>query len=394
MLELLRFKGVLMNKFKGYIFLLLFCVVGNCFSQNSIKKDKQQTQFFYAQLNLHGGYINDINGNRWDLANRSPHNQLAFQYFGKRKKLLQKGYVKQLSLSAYKVRLSIPFIKGINDVGNKEAEFRVQLLDTWLKFDTKWDRTYFWIGNKGIPYGHNPKLDPVSDFMTNLTKMDYGFVQDLGMFFRTPISEKLDIEFSLTAGGWLSKPMLVCDNLLSSNNQSAKATVSFANYDYNNTWLASGRMGTPTFKKNEFGLIMASGKISNTLVKNDLLQINRLGADWVYKHKETVKLSNQLVFGYNTSAIEGNLTSFHSQTAVDVFLNGRVFVSTSFAYNYYNVSKLGSYHANYINANSITYSFSPHTRLRLNHYYSAVKEANEKQWGMFLQFVTGFGKRP
>jgi len=383
-----------MRKFKYCFFLVLLCGFGSCFSQNAIKKDKQQTQFFYVQLNLHGGYISDLNGNRWDLANRSPHNQLAFQYFGKRKKLLQKGYVKQLSLSAYKVRFSIPFIKGINNFGDKEAEFRIQLLDTWLKFDTKWDRTYFWIGNKGIPYGHNPKLDPVSDFMTNLTKMDYGFVQDLGMFFRTPISEKLDIEFSITSGGWLSKPMLVCDNLMSTNDQKAKATFSFANYDYNNTWLASGRIGTPTFKKNEFGLILASGKINNTLIKEDLLQINRLGADWVYKYKETVKLSNQLVFGYNTSNMEGNLTSFHSQTALDVFLNGRVFVSTSFAYNYYNVPDFNSYHANYINANSITYSFSPHTRLRLNHYYSEVREANEKQWGMFLQFVTGFGKRP
>ena len=378
------------------LFLIFAVSLKMLMAQSAIKNDKQQTNFYYFQLNLHAGVMDDLNGLRWDLANRSPQNQLVFQYVTKRKKILQKGYVKNISLTSSKIRLSMPFVKSVNNLGKKEAELRLKLLDTWLKFSTKWDRTYFWIGNKSIPYGHNPKLDPVSNFMTNLTKMDYGFVQDLGLFFKTPISNNLDIESSLTFGGWLNAPVLVCDNLLSDSgtNQSSKVQFSLTNFQYHNTWLFSTRIGSPTFKKNELGLIIASGKINNVLLKNDLLQLNRIGGDWVHKIKEKVKISNQIVFGYNVSDIQKQSTSVHTQNALDVILNDRFFISTSFAYNYYDFSKSGADQNTYINANSITYSFSPHTRLRLNHYFSSVSQSNEKQWGVFLQFVTGFGKRP
>ena len=189
------------------------------FGQNAMKQTKQQNSFFYTQLNLHGGYIHDINGGRWDLTNRGPKNQLAFQLFTINQKRLQKGYVKTLSLSSSKLRFSIPFDKTVNQQGQREANFKFQLLDTWLKFDTKWDRTNLWIGNKSIPYGHNPKLDPVSSFMTNLIKMDIGFVQDLGFFLKTPVSNQLDMELAITSGGMLNKPILVCDNLINDINK-------------------------------------------------------------------------------------------------------------------------------------------------------------------------------
>jgi len=385
-----------MRKILSFLFLSLLVGLKIVVAQNALKNEKQQTNFYYVQLNLHAGVMNGLNGSRWDLANRSPNNQIAFQYFAKRKKTLQKGYVKNISLSASKFRFSIPFIKSINDLGEKEAEVRFQLLDTWLKFNTKWDRTHFWIGNKSIPYGHNPKLDPVSDFMTNLTKMDYGFVQDIGVFFKSPISSNLDVESSLTMGGWLAKPVLVCENILNNSEQSQTSDLkfSFANFEYKNTWLFSTRIGSPTFKKNEFGIILSKGKINNVLVENDLLKLNRIGGDWVYKIKEKVKFSNQIVVGYNVSDIQKQSTSVHTQNAVDFILNDHFFISTSFAYNYYDFSKSGADQNTYINANSITYSFSTHTRLRLNHYFSSVSRSNEKQWGVFLQFVTGFGKRP
>ena len=376
------------------LLMVLLVINGIGFGQKSIKYNKQQTTFFYTQLNLHGGLISDINGQRFDFANRSPNNQIAFQLFSKRKKVLQRGYIKNVDLVSYKIRLSVPFEKNVNNLGFKEANFKIKLLDTWLKFDTKWDRTSFWIGNKSIPYGHNPKLDPVSSFMTNLIKMDIGFVQDLGLFFKTPVSRKLDLELSLTSGGMLNKPIMICDNLLKTpSNPDARPTFSFASYDYENTWLMTSRLGTPTYKKNEIGLILLAGKIRSTIVANDLNNMVRIGTDWIYKYYEKFKLGSQVSFGNTYSYKEGSFYSFNGQFSADIFLKYRFFISTSFAVNHHQSHETNLLRANYTNANSLTYSFSPHTRLRLNHYYSYIRDNNEKQWGVLLQFVTGFGKR-
>jgi hypothetical protein len=45
-------------------------------------------------------------------------------------------------------------------------------------------------------------------------------------------------------------------------------------------------------------------------------------------------------------------------------------------------------------AGSLTYVVSPHTRIRLNTFYTRVVDANEEQSGIMLQFVSGIGKRP
>ncbi|MFT5818896.1 MAG: hypothetical protein ACI8ZM_000117 [Crocinitomix sp.] len=376
------------------IILCLFAFSVSARSQNAVKQDKQQTKFFYTQLNLHGGYINDLNGSRFDLTNRAPKNQLAFQIFSINKKQLQKGYVRTLSLNSSQIRFSIPFDKSINFQGQSEADFKLQILDTWLKFSTKWDRTTLWIGNKSIPYGHNPKLDPVSSFMTNMIKMDIGFVQDVGIFLKTPISNNFDMELSITSGGALNKPVLVCDNLISDPSTGVKPSFSFSNYAYNNTWLVTSHIGNPTFKKDEFGINIVSGKINNTLIPNDFVQINRVGGDWVHKHYEKFKFTNQITFGHTRSDFEGDFASFHFQSSIDLYVLKRFFISASVAGNYLNSFNSSLYHFNYTGAASFTYSFSPHIRLRLNSYYSAVVDLDEKRGGLLLQFVMGIGKRP
>ena len=329
-----------------------------------------------------------------NITNRAPKNQVAFQLFSLNKRRLQKGYVRTLSLSSSKLRFSIPFDRTVNSSGQREANFRLQMLDTWLKFDTKWDRTALWIGNKSIPYGHNPRLDPVSSFMTNMIKMDIGFVQDLGLFIKTPLSDKLDLELSITSGGMLNKPILVCDNLIKNEAQTIDPKFSFSNYAYNNTWLVTSHIGRPTYQKNELGLNIVSGRINNTLIPNDLIFINRIGGDWIHKFQEKLKWSNQLTVGYSNSDAEGSLGSLHYQTSLELFLGKHFFFSTSYAFNFHQSMSSELYHFNYINAQSLTYSFSPHTRLRLNHYHAGILEAGEKRWGILLQLVVGFGKRP
>ena len=96
-------------------------------SQSALKQKKQQTTFFYTQVNIHGGYIHDINGGRFDVTNRAPKNQVAFQLFSLNKRRLQKGYVRTLSLSSSKLRFSIPFDKTVNSSGQREANFRLKM---------------------------------------------------------------------------------------------------------------------------------------------------------------------------------------------------------------------------------------------------------------------------
>jgi hypothetical protein len=363
-------------------------------AQNSVKLKKQKTTFFYTQLNLHGGYINDINGQRWDLTSRGPNNQLAFQLFSKNKRNLQKGYVRSFSPVSYKLRFSLGFDKWVNGVGQKEADLRLTFFDTWVKFNTKWDRTSFTIGNKSIPYGHNPKLDPVSSFMTNMIKSDLGFAQDLGFFLKTPVADFLDWELSITSGGVLNKSLLICDNLIDDNaQQDLKPTVTFSNFDYNNTWLVTSRIGQPNYKKNEFGLIAIVGYIPSTLMANDFDRIYRIGGDFVHKHNEVFKVGNLVAIGQSQSNAEGKFFSYNLQNNADFFLKGKFIFSVSHALNGLKNFNTGDYHFNHTFANSFTYVFSPHTRFRFNQYYTYIKEADETQWGLLFQFVTGIGQR-
>ena len=171
---------------KHYISIILAIAlsINLAHGQKAMKHEKQQTTFLYAQLNLHGGYMHNINGGNWGVASRSPQNQIALQLFSKNKKALQKGYIEKFSLVSYKARVSLVYDKNVNSQGYEQSIFHFKLLDTWLKCGTKWDRTALWVGNKSIPYCHNPKLDPVFSFMTNVIKMELGFQQDLGVFFK------------------------------------------------------------------------------------------------------------------------------------------------------------------------------------------------------------------
>ncbi|PCH76923.1 MAG: hypothetical protein COB98_04855 [Flavobacteriaceae bacterium] len=363
------------------------------FGQSAIKHSKQQTCFFYTQLNLHAGHVNEGKKGRFDLTNQAPDNQVVFQLFCKNQSLMQKGYIKTFNLVSYNIRLSVPYHKSIDNLGYNQANVQLKLLDTWMKFNTKWDRTHFWIGYRSIPYGHNPKLDPASSFMTNITKMDIGFAQDLGLFIKTPLANYLDVELSVTSGGFLNKPIAIYDQLINDNPLlDQQPRFSFSDYNYENTWLLTSRIGTPTFKRHEFGLILSTGNVKNIENRTEMARINRIGGDWIYKHYEKLKWSNQVVVGDNRIDGTAYTKSIHIQTALDYYLLDNFILSTSFAYTRFMNRDMN--HNNKIRTSSLTYVFSPHTRLRLNQFMSHKASNDRKKWGVMLQFITGFGKRP
>ena len=386
-----------MNTFTTKV-LAIFCLMlatNTAFAQKAIKLKKQQTKFFYTQVNMHAGYNSEPD--RLDFMNKGPKNQVAFQLVSKNKNLLQTGYVPLISLASYKVRFSMVYNDEVMDRNGDMSDVQLRILDSWVKFNTKWDRTSITVGNKTLPYGHNPKIDPVSSFMTNMISSDLGFGQDLGVFVKTPVSKSLDLEFAVTSGGLLTKPLLTCANLVEEGKAfSDNCHVRFGNIDYNQTWLMTGRVGQQSFRKNEFGLLVAAGYIPSTFFKGDYRYATRIGGDWVYKHREVFKIVNQISVGNNKTDQNGNFASLAIQNNVDFFMKGRFIVSLSHSMNMANDLKSNSEQKLRKNTvhNSLTYAFSPHTRFRVNQYYAYSNTADNDLWGVSLQFVTGFGKRP
>lgn len=378
-----------------FLMAFLFCKPV-ALAQKSLKLDKQPTTFFYLQANLHGGYTTDINGKRFDVATRSPRNQLILQAFRKNQRILQKGYIKNAAIDQWKVRIGFEYNVTVSDSGYKSGGINFALRDTWFRIGTKWDRTKIHVGNKSIPYGHNPKIDPVSDFMINPISMDLGFAQDIGVFLQTPLSPSLDLEASFTSGGWINKPLVVCNNIVTETGSpiSIEPGIDLSELPGLGTWLFTGRAGSPSFKKLEFGFITAQGIIRNTFIPNDIVRINRFGFDGVFKYKERFKWVNQFVIGRTESDLEGQFLSINLQNNMDFFTGKNWMFSASHSINalYGQGHDLDRY--NWSVNGSITKVFSPHTRLRLNGFYTLVREMNEIQSGVLIQFVTGIGKRP
>ena len=371
-------------------------MMGTISAQSSIKLKKQQTKFLYGQLNLHGGFIDDINGDRWDFASKSPQNSINLQFFSKNQRNMQRGYTRLLALDSYKVQLGIAYDSQVDLAGIQRSNLDFKILDTFVKFKTKSDRTTFTFGNRSIPYGHNPKIDPVVSFMINPIKADLGFAQDVGAFVKTPLTRNLDIEVALTSGGALTKPFLVCNNLLVSEAEGMEIEpeFNFLNFSYQGTWMLTSRIGSPTFKKNEFGFNMVAGHIASTTIAKDLGHIRRVGVDWVYKLRERLKVVNQVMVGETASSSKGLFRTVNTMNNIDYYSGRNWMISFSNSFNYNHSMENSENMQSWSLAGSVTYVISPHTRLRLNTYSTRIRENNERQKGILLQFVTGLGKRP
>ncbi|PWJ43782.1 hypothetical protein [Sediminitomix flava] len=362
-------------------------------AQSSIKLEKQQTRFFYGQLNLHGGYHQNQFGEYWDFSSVGPRSQLALQYFAKNRRILQKGYTRAFALASSKARFSLAFDKRRNDQGESEGSLYFQAVDLWMKFNTKWDRTTITIGQTAIPYGHNPSIDPIINFAPNLVSSDLGFSRDLGLFLKSPISQKMQLEFSFTSGGLLNQPLVTCENLVKNRVQHADPVVRFEDVEYRNTWLGFGRLGTQSYLKYEFGLIGGVGKINSKINSGTTADIWRGGADFSYKFEERFKFSSMITYGEN-SEINEIYKTVNTQQNVDILLWKRFVLRSS--YSLLVQDQRLNKDANYaqVFANSIGYNISPHTKIRLNYYWEDFKRTEVNPTNVYIQFVTGIGKRP
>lgn len=394
------------------------------YSQNSIKLGQQSTTFFYAQLNLHTGVSNSGSGVQFGLPGRGTGNQISVQVLKIHQPLLQKGYTPLIALDSWKVRTTFGYSQSTSTFeivqpqnngggpgggqgggpggGGQGDGFPVQetpdlvgtttnshlnmnLQDAWLKFKTKWDRTTIKVGYASMSFGHHPDIDANASFMTNVVGTEFGFNRDLGVYIKTPLSRGLDLEMGLSSGG------AVGNQIFRTNQNAEEPDEDIATA--NGRWLVAGRIGQPSFRKNELGLLFAVGNITSSFGPDPDMNIVRVGGEWIYKFRERVRLTNQVVAGQTKTESEGSFASLTLQNNLDFFASQHVIIGLSNSLNSQNSMSDGANYLKSTLAGSLTYVFSPHTRIRLNQFVVPRDYSGNSNWGISLQFVTGLGKR-
>ena len=370
-----------------YTLTLIFCfLLSSTYAQSSLKRSKQDHRFHYLQANIHFGYLDGDTSN-FDLSTSGPKNRLVYQYFTKNQRLQQKGYIRNVALTSFKSQISLDFLGSLND--KTSLNYQLKLQNVGLSFGTKWDRTSFFVGYSNIKFGHNPKIDPVTSFIANSLSLDLGFTQDLGATFKTAISEKLDFEAGFYTGGLFRDPLVSYAPNLTDAQKTNRSAVEFINPNFNGSWLGTARIGSPLFKSFEYGLIAMTGKTGEGINERYL---TRIGADVVKKLGEKLKFESQLHGGPNFYQNRDNSIDLALQNNIELYIKGVFVINTSNAIllNLPNNSSDRETKGNLVN--SLSYVVSPHTRLRLNHFYNYGNLIN-KNWGLTFQLVTGIGKR-
>lgn len=403
-----------MNTMQRFIHTACFLLLGLGFAQgqSSIKLSQQPTTFLYAQLNLHAGISNPGTGLQFGLPGRGSSNQLSLQLMKVHQPQLQKGYTPLVALDSWKVRTNLSYSQSTSffettqvlpngggqgprpGPGGPEvvtvtgtttnSHLNLNLQDAWLKFRTKWDRTSFKVGYGAISYGHHPEVDANNSFMTNIVNTDLGFSRDLGMFVKTPVGRDLDLEVGLSTGGAINSTLF----------QSNQTGEELENVEGpSGRWLLAGRIGQPSFKKDELGLLLAVGNISTNFGNSDQAQIRRIGAEWIHKSKEQLRVINQFTVGKTETESEGSFLSFALQNNVDLFLSPSWILGLSNALSVHNSLEEGENYLSSTLAGSLTYALSPNTRIRLNQFVTARDFEGGNNWGVSVQFIVGLGKR-
>lgn len=368
------------------IIALLF--VQTSFAQKSIKQSKQSTDFFYTQLNLNGGWLL-ADTPEWMFSEVSPYSNINFTLRSKNQGLLQKGYVRTIAVSDYKANFAVVYKNIANENGTTNPQLSLQMRDLWLKIKTKWDRTSLKVGHFKLPYGHAPKMDLDNSFIAALGGQDLGFNRDMGILFKTPVNPNFDAEIALTMGGSVPTTMMTYDFV--SDGENGVDNFTKATFDYQNNWLATARIGNPTFYKSEIGFFAAIGKVNGTAFTDEQSNIYRFGADWTYKHKEQFRITNQAVTGYTVTESGNHGFNVNQKTEFDYFLKSRVVLSVSNSLQFQEYTPTETFQGTAVA--SISYALNPHTRLKVNAYSKYNMKEKSQEPGVFLQFVTGFGRR-
>ena len=384
---------------------LLFLFQFSGIAQTSIKFKKQPTSFLYSQLNLSGGIMDEGDGYDWLLGSKGVRNRVTVQGFFRSGKTLQKGYIRKIGIRNACLAASVdyePYYYG----ANRSGVFQLRLLDNWIGFGTKKSRVNFFLGNKRVEYGHNPRIDAESNFMdrNSLQLRDLGFWWDLGWFFKAPLRKdpnaRLDITLQVSSGGWLfngagSQGTILFMGVQDQISQETYLNPVFGNLKYNNTFLTIAQIGRPTYTTSEFGVILVAGNIRDQFNLDSTVFVDRIGVEHIYKIGTQLKIGNQITLGTNHYQDGRNMVTGHMNNSIDYNFAKRWVFSFCQYTGLFNDYEKKQTIVDYSAVASFGYIIKPDVKLRINGFYDREDHWNNRvHKGVYFQLVAGIGKRP
>lgn len=347
--------------------------------------EKPAQRFFFYQINLAGGYDTREPGDHWDGADRGAPTQFALEWFGKSEAGLQRGFTPLVAPGSWGIKLAVEIDPA--EIAGRDPNYSLRLLDTFLRFDTKWDRTSFTVGHRGIPYGRNPRLDTELVFLPNQAPGDLGFGRDTGLFFQTPVSAFADLEVALTAGGTLSGPLVVAQQDAASRYHSEDRI------DYRDSWLVSARVARPAFHRQEVGLFALAGETHTPT--GPLPEVSRVGVDWTVKGREDWTLTHQVSFGETDGDRAGRRRVLNLLQNAEIYLASRWRAGLTHTYREEDFALAGSTTRKVGTLfGSVSYALTRDLRLRVNpfsEYHDSAPGRHEH--GVLFQICYGCGWR-
>ena len=160
---------------------------------------------------------------------------------------------------------------------------------------------------------------------------------------------------------------------------------------YDGDWLFTTRIGNPVFKKNELGVFAIIGKISDASVPENSMKVYRIGFDWIHKHKEQFKVTNQIMLGSNLPSVGNSTFKVVQQSNAEFFMFRQWIIHLT-----NNIQFIPESEESIIKGtctSGIAYVVTPHTRVKFNLFSNYNISEKYNDFGFFFQVVTGFGLR-
>ena len=183
------------------------------------------------------------------------------------------------------------------------VEFAPQ--DFWVRFNPgRRDRLALRIGQFAIPYGVNPPLAPRQRAILPVEALDLGFKWDWGIALKGPAG-RYDWEVAATIG----------------SGESLHSPDLGKGFD-RESWVLSGRFGTPTYVDRQFGLSFLVGDVPTIRgprhLDDESISRYRISLDGLYKYGTFLLSGAQLTWGQDGYAGDEELVEVSDGETADV----------------------------------------------------------------------------
>jgi len=351
-----------------------FLYLNTLFAQDyALRFEKAENFFIYPVFNSVVAYSKNDNMEGWCLPEKGTVNSFSLELFKKLEAPMQRGYIKSFAATEWALNL------GVNFLATRSFEInrvKLRLLESYVRFGTKWDYNFYDLGHRKLPYGKQHSLDSGESFLPSLSAFDLGFNRDTGVFLSHRLNQDLQVAFAVTA---------------------AKGDT----FKWFNGGVFATRLSNLSAYQNEVGLSFLVGalpRLSGAEVLDSSLQkFFRVALDYNYKYREKLLLSQELSFGLSEMASGLKKRSFFTRSSVEFLPDFRIFVpvhlglSHFFRYEKYRKQSGGEQVAQLFA--SLGFKITQKMRFRINAVfdYANQNRSREREHAIAFQFCHGCG---